>query len=116
MAKIKCRYSIPYCDNALRFQDDDYDHDDELHFDEFVWCDPFGGCEYYQRPEDADEELFNPLCKYCKFREGEFEKTVKNYKYYDGTLTIAGREYTSYEIDYLEIDGRVLVGGDADEG
>lgn len=115
MAKIKCRYSIPYCDNALNFQDN-YDGDDELHFNKFWQCDAFAGCEYYERPENT--KSINPSCKYCKFREGEFEKIVQNYEYYDGTLTIDedDREYTLYEIDYLEIDGRVLAGGDADEG
>lgn len=104
MARIKCRYSIAYCNNALWCQDK---YDDEVKHDEFWFCDSSNNCDYYKKPENA--KVINPTCIYCKFRHGEFEKTVKTYEYYDGTLTVAGREYTSFEIDYLEIDGRVLV-------
>ena len=113
MAKIKLRYSIAYCSNALRFQDD-YNRDDEIQFDEFWWCDPYDGCSYYKRPEDAGI-IANPRCAYCNFRNGEFEKTVRSYDYYDGYLTVAGRKYTPFEIKYLEIDGRILKGEEAED-
>lgn len=107
MARIKCRYSIAYCNNALRCPAEDM-VDDEVRHDEFWWCDSSDCCSYYKRPEDAGN-LLNPTCVCCKFRDGEFEKTVRSYEYYDGYLTVAGREYTPFEINYLEIDGRVLV-------
>jgi len=41
--------------------------------------------------------------------QGNLKKTVKRYEYADGILTIAGKTYLESEIDYLEIDGRILV-------
>lgn len=104
MTNIKCRYSFPKCTR------DDY----EIQcFDSFWACDDNSGCHGYTKPDDVEKingvEIVNPRCIYCKFHYGEFEKNVKNYDYFDGDLKVAGKTYEYRDIDYLEIDGRVLI-------
>lgn len=101
MTTIKCRYSIPYCSYHGRHQ--------KLSHSEYWWCDDNSECFIgeYLPPQDA--EVVNPQCIYCGYDVGEFEKTVKRYEYINGSLTVAGKTYFQNEIDYLEIDGRVLV-------
>lgn len=105
MAHIKCRYTLPFCTEF---------GDIRLSHSYFWFCDgisdecPDG--RKYKRPENVDPMMVNPQCIYCKYKSGEFEKTVKKYEYYDGVLTVAGDTFYSDEIDYLEIDGRVLIG------
>lgn len=107
MARIKCRYTFPYCAYNGR-----YDRERVYH-DNLWWCDEdeVGCVGRYTKPSVVDPpNLANPQCKYCEYDHGEFEKTVKNYEYTGGTLMIGKTIYTKHEIDYLEIDGRVLVG------
>lgn len=94
MAHIKCRYTIPYCNYRK----------ERVYHDEGWWCDEDMNCKY-TRPENS--KYVNPQCVYCEYKTGEFEKSVKRYAYENGCLTLTGETYS--EIDYLEIDGRVLV-------
>lgn len=104
MAHIKCRYTLPFCT--------EFD-DIRLYHSDYWFCDgisdecPDG--RGYKRPKNAAPMTVNPQCVYCKYKSGEFERTVKKYEYYDGRLTIAGDSFDANEIDYLEIDGRVIV-------
>lgn len=104
MAHIKCRYTLPFCTN---FNDIRVRHSD------FWFCDAISDeCPHqklYERPKNADPMIGNIQCVYCKYKSGEFEKTVKKYEYFDGDLTVAGDTFCANEIDYLEIDGRILV-------
>ena len=115
MAHIKCRYMIPYCR---------YDGENKrLQHSIYDWCDTKMCCEKYTRPQNAGM-LVNPQCIYCDYVSGEFEKTVKRYEYSNdeyhaiSTLKIGNEVYDELEIEYLEIDGRVLIddadGGDAE--
>lgn len=104
MAHIKCRYTLPFCTEFDNIR---------LSHSSFWFCDEISDeCpdgRRYKRPENADPIMVNPQCVYCKYKSGEFEKTVKKYEYYDGVLTVEGDTFDTNEIDYLEIDGRVLV-------
>ena len=99
MAKIKCRATIPYCE---------FDRHKRLFHDAYWFCDSDDGCDIgrYTRPTNARE--CNPICIYCEDKHEEFEKNVNSYEY-DGDLKIGKKTYRACEIDYLEIDGRVLV-------
>lgn len=111
MAHIKCRYTLPFCT--------EFD-DIRLYHSDYCFCDgisdecPDG--RGYKRPKNAAPMTVNPQCVYCKYKSGEFERTVKKYEYYDGRLTIAGDSFDANEIDYLEIDGRVIVEPQESEG
>lgn len=117
MAHIKCRYSIPYCTiwgccDYTRLEWDDRNHC----FDkDECWCD--GGVSHYERPRNADPNNLFPLCDHVQYQNGEFEKTVRRYEYTpESGLYFSEKEYyNASDIDYLEIDGRILVGGDDHE-
>ena len=104
MAIIKCRFSVPYCEYHQRHE--------PIEHDEYWWCDDNEYCPVgeYTR-SSTDYSFINPVCKYCKEEYGEFEKTVKSYEF-NGDLKIGKKTYNRYDIEYLEIDGRVLVGGE----
>ncbi len=104
MAHIKCRYTFPYCSYC----------GERVWHDEYWYCDgPDGGCVgKYTRPKNEDPKVFNPTCVYCRYEIGEFEKTVRNYEYEYGRLTIGNRVYEEAEIKYLEIDGRKIANYD----
>lgn len=105
MTRIKCRYSRPYCTY-------DGGHRQVFHSDHWFCDDGDGWCGgHYTRPLDKSGEtkVINPICVYCKYETGEFEKTVKQYEYSEGNLFIRGEKYTKHDILYLEIDDRVLV-------
>ena len=104
MTNIKCRYSFPECTR---------DDCEIPGFDDYWACDSSDECSAYTKPDDVEKingvEIINPRCIYCVVRHGEFEKNVKNYDYFDGDLKVAGKTYEHRDIDYLEIDGRILV-------
>lgn len=109
MTRIKCRYSIPYCEFPGEHT--------RLYHSEYWFCDDNVFCEigHYTRPTDEELKVVNPTCIYCKYYEGEFEKEVKSYEYdEDGDLTIGRKKYYDFDIDYLEIDGRVLKGAEVE--
>ena len=100
MARIKCRYTIPYCEYNGR-------HEQQFH-NEYWFCDSNDGCDIGQYTESEDPDALNPTCVFRKNRYGEFELDVDSY-IYDGDLTINEVEFREWDILYLEIDGRVLV-------
>lgn len=106
MTDIKCRYTIPYCSYLEKYT--------RLYHNEFWWCDDNSNCQenHYTMPKNS--EVINEQCVYCEYRSGEFEKCVKRYEYANGVLTVAGKNYYANEIDYLEIDGRVLINEQAE--
>ena len=101
MTQIKCRWKKPYCAY-------NYGHTRLYHYDDW-FCDSSDCCfdGKYTEPENA--KVINPQCIYCEYDKGEFEKTVKRYSYEYGQLRVAGETYREIEIEYLEIDGRVLI-------
>lgn len=103
MTSIKCRYRIPHCLYNNRNK--------RLYHNECWWCDDEYGCDIgeYKRPDECDPCLVNPTCAHCAFLNGEFETTVKRYSYESGDLKVGNKTYYENEIEYLEIDGRVLV-------
>lgn len=103
MTSIKCRYTIPYCTCY------GFGNHTRVYHDEFWGCDTDLYCPKNSYRPPKDTKVLNPQCVYCKYQSGEFEKTVKRYKYEDGILTVARNTYLEHEIDYLEIDGRTLV-------
>lgn len=100
MTDIKCRYTVPYCYYGYSPV--------RLHHDVFWNCDSEYECIGEYHPSSGTK-VINPQCTHCIYISGEFEKTVKRYEYEDGILTVAGKKYSEDEIDYLEIDGRVLI-------
>ena len=106
MTRIKCRYSVPMC---LRRGWPG----ERVYHDRFWVCDNNDCCIQdnagYEKPTNSN--IIGDVCVYCKYEKGEFEKVVKRYSYEYGDLTVCGKTYEESAIDYLEIDGRVLVGG-----
>lgn len=102
MAHIKCRCSIPYCTYHGH-------HTRQIH-NEYWQCDSSDECVTgkYSKPEGAT--VINPRCEYCAMEYGEFEKDVKQYEYINGTLKVGQKIFYPHDIEYLEIDGRILVG------
>ena len=102
MTTIKCRYSKPCCyyESPVRY----------VTHSEYWFCDDGSECpiDHYTRPENS-RNIVNPTCSYCGWYHGEFETTVKRYSYIDGELKVKGQTYMENEIEYLEIDGRILV-------
>lgn len=108
MTRIKCRYSIPYCYCLFPGQSEE-----RVYHSKAWWCDSNEECPYgkYEKPKDPNPMYVNPICVHCKCESGEFEKVVESYEYFEGgDLIIEGETYEAYDIGYLEIDGRVLVG------
>ena len=101
MTKIKCRWIKPYCAYNYGYT--------RIHHDEYWDCDSSDRCYEGKYTEPENAKVINPRCIYCKYDKGEFEKTVKRYSYEYGELKVAGETYTENEIEYLEIDGRVLI-------
>ena len=110
MAHIKCRYSVPHC---LRNCGEVIDH-----FTPFGFCDGIEPCPFpnshYTRPINAKSNCINPKCQDLRWCDKEFEKTVKRYEWSEhleigGWLTVCGMKISEYDIEYLEIDGRVLI-------
>lgn len=105
MTRIKYRYSIPYC--CLPEQPEE-----RIYHSDLWQCDSNDGCVYgkYENPLDPALAI-NPICAHCEIERGEFEKSVDFYEYFEGgCLIIKGETYWLHDIDYLEIDGRVLIG------
>lgn len=111
MTTIKCRYKEKICTHPCSGID-------KVEWDDMWFCDDSQGCEYYTRPKDAPKNLANPMCEYVDFEKHEFARQVKEYEYTEDdelfipkwrgnrNLFIDGTD-----INYLSIDGRVLVEG-----
>lgn len=103
MSRIKCRYYYFYCSLANIIPR--YD------------CESDNGCECGFYEDNSRREfcngksvyVYDELCKHLTIKYAEFEKTVKRYEYNDGDLRIGKHIYLKSDIEYLEIDGRVLV-------
>lgn len=99
MAHIKCRYNEIYCNNYL------YCMNAGARLCNAEKC----SCESgeYSCQRIAGEEVF--MCEYAYPDIVEFEKTVKDYEYSNAeNLLKIGKRFYPY-IEYLEIDGRVLI-------
>lgn len=104
MAHIKCRYEELYC-GVLDFRIGG------------KLCCPTNDDRCAEGCSNIDYDEWNiPCCEHSYLVNCEFEKTVKSYEFSAETagvnnhypvLTIGVKEYS--RIDYLEIDGRVLV-------
>lgn len=104
MTHIKCKYKEIYCGDVIHKMNR-----------RAVLCDPSECGEGYESEWVwvAGESV--GLCK-CAYPDTiEFEKTVRGYEFNkaENTLKIGTRLYQF--IEYLEIDGRVLVGGEDNE-
>lgn len=103
MAHIKCRYEKGYCGAAQRLN----------YFRKP--CDPeTGETDVCAGAEYSYDSWNNVVCECMYYALAEFEKTTKDYDIslgeYNPVLRIGKKHYS--EILYLEIDGRVLIGGD----
>ena len=108
MAKIKCRYHEFYCGHpdascfGLEAGHECFDQSECI-------------CDYMRTADDR----FPPSCLFIRRSEREFEKEVKAYDLElsepdpwletFGHIAFRGRYIEQDSIDYLEIDGRVLV-------
>lgn len=106
VAHIKCRYSISKCDNVMSNMFCDEINYDSGCFDKFDHHE----CGYFD--DDPEDKAVNNRCKHIKWLNCEFEKTVRHYEYSEEyeTFSIKGTAIDTNNIDYLEIDGRVLIG------
>ena len=104
MAHIKCKCYQPYCTLS---------HEDVKH-GAYWACDNDGCCELYTKPDVVKGKPISDACVYSASRYIEFEKDYKNYQFEESnygyflTLSLGKKVYTG--IEYLEIDGEVLVG------
>lgn len=97
MAHIKCRFEKPVC--ALG-----------AYVLEFP-CEGDDLCEHYVA---SIPDMIGSRCNNCFAKKREFEKTVKKYEYECdendiGWLFIGNRQIDLGNIEYLEIDGRILI-------
>lgn len=98
MAHIKCRYNEIYCNNHL------YRMNAGARLCNAEKCCEVGDHDYQWI---AGEYVY--MCEYAYPDIVEFEKTVKDYEYSSAeNLLRIGKRYYPY-IEYLEIDGRVLM-------
>lgn len=109
MTSIKCRYRERICGHPER-------KTEVVYTDEWWFCDSNDGCEIGGYEPNARERVTNPTCRYSQFIDREFEKQVKEYNYTKGDALIIpmgkgkGNEIIhSGRMEYLEIDGRVLI-------
>lgn len=92
MANIKCRYGKWKCDCP-----DLMNEKEKSDYCGTYWYDCIN-------PTDGDE------CPYFKLQVVEFEGNYKSYEFIDDEgLKTHGRKIEVDSIDYLEIDGRVLI-------
>lgn len=103
MTKIKCRYKKACCchyNPGYRKNRDD--------IDEYWFCDSDDLCEGY-KPRSGDISI-NPICKEAYWDYREFEKNVASYSFeMQNGLTIRGKFIDTDVIEYLEIDGRIII-------
>ncbi len=87
--------------------------------------DPSCGAQYgcgllFPEPEEPSSEgvilVGDPTCRWLEWVDFEFEKDVKRYEYDGLRLKLRGATHWVEDIEYLEIDGRVLVGTKEDGG
>lgn len=109
MAHIKCRYWVGTC---LNTSGECYDRDI---VDQELQCEY--GCPHYSPKETRHEGavVIGAMCEWYKTRNIEFEKSVRRYEYDEYQLRIGMVHINAYQIEYLEIDGRVLIGEDDQE-
>ena len=119
MAHIVCKYDLPGC-RWLGL------HPVMTYYNEWCGKDMRGNCNEYQptgkytkrvpiNGEDREFELTDEKCRHFVWRHHEIETTVKNYEYSENVnenagLKIKGKFIDLDFIDYLEIDGKVLIG------
>lgn len=116
MARIKCRYrkydcELRRCGCDTEFYETCFDVDETKRYGDCKHCEP-----------TPNSEVINPPCCHISKTDCEFEKNFNTYEmsyskeYYGltGFLRV-GKTYIDIDnIDYLEIDGRVLIGGGQD--
>ncbi len=110
MTHIKCRYRIPMCCKPGG------EIGKSIQWNEYWSCDSKDDCCDYAKPKEPvvinGSILINPQCRYSHVEYVEFEKNYKEYEYdaSDGlSLGRRKRFIPSESIEYLEIDGRVLI-------
>lgn len=98
MSKIKCVYSMCYCSKLNENRES------------ISNCESNDFCQEYTGHSNEIFRHINPRCIYANSRYGEFLKTVKHYSYdsLDG-LAIRDFKIPDKSIDYLKIDGRVII-------
>lgn len=105
MAHIKCRYTRLYCE---------YGGERKEVSDE---CECDGSCSGKYAPDPGRMTykgipVINPPCKYLGAIHREFEKDARQYEYDEWGLKVGRQWYYADKIEYLEIDGRVIKGGE----
>lgn len=118
MAHIKCRYREYYCSGFLNGYD---------YFNEECWNDygeKHSSCPHFETRKDKNgQKVYCSQCIHISALAKEFEKNVKRYNLAlygndpnrSGFLEITGLIIDEQNIDYLEIDGRILI-DDVTEG
>lgn len=109
MARIKCRYSRPTCCKPGG------EIGKSIKWDEYWSCDSKDDCCDYTKPEEPvvinGGILINPQCRYSYVKYVEFEKNYKEYEFDEDGLSLGRRgDFIPVDdIEYLEIDDRILV-------
>ena len=107
MTKIKCRYWICLCCNVpVAAERCPYWPDQEE-------------CKEYKsvvKKHDKDGNLLlSDQCEDAVMVRGEFEKNASSYELDEDELIMKGRKIDVDDIEYLEIDGRVIIDEFAEE-
>lgn len=113
MAIIKCEYTKSYCNYYGC-----YDQKEVFHNRNW-WCDSNDECPYhgYTKPFKNNENLVNPTCHFCSDKLIRFEKSYKQFELHmmpnrffnEGYLKIGKTEIDLYNVNFLEIDGKVYI-------
>ena len=104
MTHIKCRYFRWICSNPQRM----------THYRICGFPEDGDGCsEFIGGLRQGDVLVIFNVCRHALKSYSQFEGDYKRYKYDDiAGLHIASRHIDLERIEYLEIDGKVLVGGE----
>ena len=108
MAHIKCRYRKPICT---------YSGAEYMNPNDGLDCnDKYSGCQHYCEPVDffngicVKDDTDDSVCVHYSVEYNEFEKNYKEYVFDGSGLSLGRRGFIPHVyIDYLEIDGRILI-------
>ena len=116
MAIIKCKYRVPRCQNLVKRGRNCNHYSFEFHeaSPDCVECGQTGRTRKYT---DDEGTLHIDICDciYLWFASVQFEKEVKSYELDEEYFTYGRNELEVEQIDYLNIDGKVLIDKESEQ-
>lgn len=113
MAHIKIKYRTAHCKVGYsKYSNCSYPDNDFIsnciimHYDKYNWDDQYGYCKEYK----SKSNIMNDYCVHACETSHIKERDYKSFQYDEGKGIAFGAQYIEDNaIDYLEIDGNVLI-------